>query len=135
MPSDAGATAAEDTVNATQADGVAVPARVLPLMAQTDRFSLERVLSSFRLVASIAAFALLVAVFGAGIRDGLEIAVYESGAANAGFDSVLFNVDFLAREPVIVRYDDDFRFKEMTRYGLQGWVPSICFFPVCLAAL
>jgi hypothetical protein len=118
LPSDAGATTTEEA----QTD-------------KTDKFGLERVLSSLRLVASIAAFALVVAVSGAGLRDGLEMIMLESGAARAGFDSVLFHVDVLAREPVIVRYDDDVSFKEMTRYGLQGWVPSICFFPVCIIAL
>jgi hypothetical protein len=127
--------AAEGVDDGTGAAELAVPARVSASVAEIKRFSCARVVSSFRLVESVAIFALLVAVTGVGIREGLELAVYQSGAANAGFDSVLFNVDVLALKPVIVRYEDNFRFKEVTQYGLPGWIPSICFFPVCLIAL
>jgi hypothetical protein len=142
MPNEADSTAAGEGVseevegvdNGTEAEELEVPARVPASMAETDRLG-ARVVSSLRLVASVAMFALLVAVIGEGIRDGLELAVLQSGAASPGFDNVLFNVDFLAREPVIVRYENNYSFKEMTQYGLQGWIPTICFFPVCLIAL
>jgi hypothetical protein len=141
MPNEADSTAAGEGVS-EEVEGVdngtaaeeEVPARVPASIAETDRLG-ARVVGSLRLVVSVAMFALLVAVIGIGIRDGLELAVYQSGAASSGFDNVLFNVNVIAREPVIVRYENNYSIKEMTQYGLQGWIPSICFFPVCLIAL